>query len=215
MIPIALPLAKAADTLSKPAVTFPANWSLKTDNPYPTEDSEHDPAGAGLLECTDQNTYDLVMIYYEKAPSTSYTASTLKAEAESIFLRDDNENIIDSGSKQYAGVTAGYAKGYDSSVDVYLLELVFVKGSYYFNVYAYYDANAQAENKVTSLINSIDVSGTSQLGGSNLFIIIGAIAAIIVIVVVVVLVMRKKRKQPQQAAAAPQYSYPPPPQPTA
>jgi hypothetical protein len=61
------------------------------------------------------------MVYYEKAPSISYTAATLKAEAESFFGRDHSEAIIDSGSKQYAGVTVGYAKGYDSSVDAYLL----------------------------------------------------------------------------------------------
>ncbi len=212
MVPIAVPLARAAETLQKPTVTLPSSsWELTTDNAYPTDASEHDPAGAGLLEYTDNSTYDFVMIYYEKAPSTTYNSASLKAEAESIFTRDHNETIISSGTQDYAGVSAGFAKGYDSSINVYLLELVFVKGGDYFNVYAYYDANTQAESRVNSLINSINVPGNSLLSGPMLYVIIGVIAAVIVIVVVVV-VMRSRKKKPQQAAQTPaQYSYPPPP----
>jgi ABC-type glycerol-3-phosphate transport system permease component len=211
------PLAQAADTISKPTVTLPMNWALTDDTPYPDSVSEYDPAGAGLLEYTDQQTYDFVMIYYEKALSIQYTAASLQAEAESIYTRDHTDSYFDSGSKQYAGVTAGYAKGYNATVGsagVYRLEVVFVKGGEYFNVYAYYDATDQAESTVTSLINSIDVSGGSLLGGSNLYIIVGAIVAIIVVVVVVV-VLVKRRKKPHQASA-PEYIYPssaPPPPP--
>lgn len=211
MVPVAVPLTRAQGTLSKPTVTLPSSdWKVTTDNAYPTDVSEHDPAGAGLLECTYQVTYDFVMIYYEKAPSTAYNAISLQAEAESIFTRDHNETMIDSGSSQYAGVTAGFAKGYDSGLNVYLLELVFVKGGYYFNVYAYYDANAPAESRVNSLINSIDVPGNSLLSGSMLYVIIGVVAAVVVVVVVVA-VMRSRKKKPEQSApASAQSTYPPP-----
>lgn len=211
MIPMAVPLTRAADTLQKPTVTLPSSdWQLTTDNAYPTDVSEHDPAGAGLLEYANQN-YDVVIIYYEKAPSTAYTSASLQAEAESIFTRDHSEAINSSGAQQFAGVNAGYAKGYDSSVPVYLLELVFVKGGYYFNVYAYYDANAQAESNVNSLINSIDVPGNSLLSGPMLYVIVGVVAAVVVIVVVVV-VMRSRKKKPQQSAQpAAQDNFPPPP----
>jgi hypothetical protein len=212
IVPLAVPMARAAETLSKPTVTLPSSdWQMTTDNPYPTDVSEHDPAGAGLLEYTDQNTYDFVMIYYEKAPSTVYTSTSLQAEAVSIFQRDHNDTVIDSGSSQYAGVNAGYAKGYDSGIDAYRLELVFVKSNYYFNVYAFYDANTPAQNRVNSLINSIDVSGSSLLGDSMLFIIIGVIAAVVVVVVVVIVMRGRKKKSAQSSQTSPQYSYPPPP----
>jgi len=214
MIPLALPLTRAADTLQKPTVNVPSSaWQVTTDNPYPTDISEHDLAGAGLLEYTNQNTYDSVAIYYEKAPSTAYTSTSLKAEAISIFSRDHSETITSSGAKDYAGVNAGFAKGYDASFDANLLELVFVKGGYYFNVYAYYHANTAAENNVNSLINSIDVPGNSLLSGPMLYVIIGAIVAVVVIVVIVI-VIRSRRKKPQQSAQPyVQDSFPPPPPP--
>jgi hypothetical protein len=213
IISMTVPMSRAAESLSKPTVTLPANWKLQSETPYPNEISEHDPQGAGLLEYLDENTYDTIIIYYEKAPNTTYSEPVLQAEAEAIFQRDhEDEAIIDSGSKTVAGVSAGFAKGYDSDYDTYTLELVFVKSNYFFNAYAYYDANAQSEDKVNSLINSISVGGTPLLEGSMLYIIIGVIAAVVVIVVVVVLVTRRKKKTPQQAIQHnPTVSSPPPP----
>lgn len=212
IISMTVPMSRAAESLSKPTVTLPANWTLQSESSYPNEISEHDPQGAGLLEYVDENTYDTILIYYEKAPSTTYSGPDLQAEAEAIFQRDHTESISDSGFKTVAGVSAGFAKGYDSDYDTYTLELVFVKSNYFFNAYAYYDANTQSEDKVNSLINSISVGGTSLLAASMLYIIIGVVAAVVVVVVVVVLVTRRKKKPPQQVMQYnPTSSSPPPP----
>lgn len=205
-----IPMSRAADTLSQPTVTIPSNWKLDSATPYPNSVAEHDPLGAGLIEYSNKDTFDFVMIYYEKSLQT-FAASNLQAEAETIFQRDHSITMQNSGVDTYAGVSAGYAKGIDS--DIVTLELVFIKGNYYFNVYAYYDNTAQAENQVKSVINSINVAGTSPLGldTTMLIIIIGAVAAIIVVVVVVVIVARRRKKPQQSAQPAAQNNFPPPP----
>lgn len=201
----AAPFATAAGNLSKPSVTLPANWQLTDETPYPDATSEHDPQGAGLLQYEDTVNYDGVMIFYESAQSTTYTSAQLRAEAEDIFYRDHEMMYDESGTMTVAGVQAGFAKAYDAEYDVYILELVFVKDNYYINAYALYDANAQSENAVTSLLNSI--SGGGLFSGTMLYLIIGIIAAIIVVVVVVVVL--RKRKKPVQMP--PQNYIPPPP----
>ena len=208
----AVSVVKAA-SLAKPAVTLPGGWQLDSETPYPNAESEHDPQGAGLLTFTDQEDYDGIMIYYENAPSTAYTSTQLRDEAEDIFNREHDIALGESGVTEVAGVSAGFAKGYEADLDVYTLELVFVKGDYYFNVYAYYDATTQDEAQVNSLIGSISAgSAVTSLPGWTLYVIIGVVAVIIVIVVLAV-VMRRKKKPSLQATASPQYSYPPPPSP--
>ena len=214
IIVAAAPICAAA-SLSKPTVTLPSNWEQVDETAYPGAQSEHDAQGAGLVKYEDQQNYDYVILYYENAPSTNYSSSQLKAETESIFNRDHTDyTFFDSGVMTVAGVQAGYAKGYDSTYDVYLLEIVFVKGSYYINAFALYDANTQSSDKVTSLLNSIN-SGTSFLTGTTLYIIVGVIVAIIVVVVVLLLVMRRRKKPtPQMQAAQPAaVNFPPPPPP--
>jgi len=215
----AIPLAKSVTTLAAPAVSLPnSNWEKTDSIPYPETYAEHDPAGAGMLEYTDKTNYDLVRIYYEEAQVTSYTSSQLKTEAEDLFNRvdsDDDRLLDDSGTANLAGVVAGYAEGYDSTDDTYKTEIVFVKDNYYFNVHAYYDATTQSENDVTSIIDSISVSGAADGAAfteSLVFrIIVIAVAAVIVVVVFVVVVRSRKKKQPQQGAT--EYPYPPPPPP--
>jgi hypothetical protein len=203
---LAVPVSQAAETLAKPTINLPANYS------------EFDPAGAGMVEYTDQDDYDLVRIYYEKAQVSSYTSQQLQGQAESIFESVDVSatlGIDNSGVKQYAGVSAGFAKGYDSSSDTYKMELVFIKGDYYFNVHSYYDATTEDQNQMESVINSINVGGTggvSFLGNPMLLIILGVVAAVIVVVIVVVVAKGRKKKSPQQAQM--QNNYPPPPPPT-
>lgn len=202
----ALPLA-SAQSLSKPSVTIPSGWQLTDETPYPNAYAEHDSQGAGLLEYQNPTNYDGVMIYYERAPSTTYTSSDLQYEAEAIFSRDHDISYDESGVMTVAGVQAGYAKGYDSTYDAYVLELVFIKDNYYINAYALYDANSQSENAVMSLLNSI--GGGGLFSGTMLFIIIGVVAAVVIVVVVVVVM--KKRKKPAVAQMPPPSYIPPPP----
>jgi hypothetical protein len=200
--------------VSKPNVTLPSGWQLNDETAYPDAPSEHDSAGAGYLEFLNPTNNDEVRVYYEKAPSTAYTSATLKSEAESLFQRDlSSYTMTESGTQQVAGVQAGFAKGYDSENDAYIVDIVFVKDSYYINAAAYYDANSQSEQQVNSLLNSISAGGAG-LGGSMLFIIIGVVVAIVVIVVVVVVVRKRKKPATMEAPQMmPEGSYPPPPPP--
>ncbi len=205
----AVPFASAAESLSKPSVTLPSNWQLTDETAYPNAVSEHDAQGAGLLQYQDPTTYDGVMIYYEKAPTTTYTSAQLQAEAEAIFTRDHSDlTYTDSGVMTVAGVQAGYAKALETTYNAYVLELVFVKDNYYINAYALYDANTQSENAVTSLLNSINNGGL--FSGIMLYVIIGIV--VVVVVVVVAVVMLRKRKKPVQIQTQ-NYIPPPPPAP--
>ena len=209
---LASPMVAAA-TLSKPNVTLPSGWELSDETNYPNEIAEHDEQGAGLVEYQNSETFDFVMIYYENAPSDSYTSADLRSEVEGIFYRDHEDlSLGESGTTTYAGVQTGFAKAYDSTYDVYHLELVMIKGNYYMNIYAVYDATNEAEDKGESLIYSIN---TDAGLGSMLYIIIGIVVVIIVVVVVVVLLMKRKKKAAPAQMPAYQGNMPiPPPPPT-
>jgi hypothetical protein len=202
-----------AQILSKPTVTVPSGWKLDTDTAYPNAQSEFDPAGAGLLEYVTSDTNDDVAIYYEKA-QVNYTNLELEDEAVRLFQRDfPNHDVTDSGVVQAAGVPAGYAKGYDETIDAYVLDMFFVKDNYCFNVIAIYGSTTQSADQVTSIIDSIGVGGgTFSLGGNMLYIIIGVIVAVIVIVAVVVVLRSRKKKTNQPLQISPG-NYPPPPPP--
>jgi hypothetical protein len=204
-----------AQTISKPNVTIPSGWRLDDETAYPNAPSEHDSAGAGMLKYLNPTNNDEVRIFYEKAPTTTYTSATLKEEAISLFTRDlPSYNMSESGTEQIAGVQAGFAKGYDSANDAYVVDMIFVKDGNYYNVAAYYDANSQSEGQVNSILNSISTGAT--LGSSMLFIIIGVVAAVVVIVVVVVVMRRRKKPVAmQEPQVVPESSYPPPPPPPA
>jgi hypothetical protein len=164
LVLLALPLATAAESAVKPTVTLPnSDWILRAESTYPTEPSEHDPNGAGLIEYRNEVNYDFVMIYYERAVNGPMSDESLKTDAANIFARDHEDTVMsENGIRTFAGVSAGYAKGIESDYNIYTLELAFVKGADYFNVFAYYDANAESESQVNALINSIEVSGTSS-----------------------------------------------------
>jgi len=215
---VAVPLSRAEQSLSPPSVTPPSNWHLSSQTVYPNGPSEHDPAGGGSVEYTDSTNGDFVMLYYEKAQSTTYTSADLKSEAESIFARDQtNVTMSDSGTMQIAGVTAGFAKGIEPGFSIYDLELVFIKGNYYINAFAFYDNTTQSQNNVNALLNSVNTSGGNPLfSGTTLYILIGVVAAIVVVAVIIV-VMRSRKKNPQQPAqtSSQQNNYPSPPPPPA
>ncbi len=217
VISMAVPLSLAAETLAPPTASLPANWEKTDETAYPNEIGEHDPAGAGMIEFTDNDDYDVVRIYYEKAQVSGYTATQLQTQAVNIFETYDSSETLavdENGTHDYAGVSAGFAKGYDSDDDTYTMELVLIKNGYFMNIHAYYDATTQDQNQVESLINSISVSGaagSSFIGSQMFWVIIIAVVAVVVVIVVIVVVMKSRKKQPQQAT--PQYNYPPPPPP--
>ncbi len=241
LVLLALPLATAAESAVRPTVTLPnSDWILRTESTYPTEPSEHDPNGAGLIEYRNEVNYDFVMIYYERAVNGPMSDESLKTDAANIFARDHEDTVMsENGIKTFAGVSAGYAKGIESDYNIYTLELALVKGTDYFNVFAYYDANAESESQVNALINSITVSGTSstpsptsspssttpspssssttaaQTGIESYYIYIIVIVVAVVAVVAVLLVVLRKRKSPMQSSTPTFASQPPPPPPLA
>jgi ribosomal protein L40E len=187
----------ALESLAKPTVTVPTNWSLKEETPYPDATTgEHDPQGAGFLNYYDAYTNAFVLIYYESALGVTYSYNDLSDEALTIFQRKPIYPMEDSGVMDVAGVPAGYVKGHDTEYDLYYLEIIFVKNNYYFDVRCGYAANSPDETDVNSLINSINVG--AEGGGFPIgYIIIGVVAAVVVAVVVaVVIILLKRRKKP-------------------
>ncbi len=208
---VAVPVCSAA-SLSKPIVTLPSNWTVTDETSYPNTYAEHDPAGAGEVTYEDSKTVDFVMLYYESVLS-SYSQAQLKSEVESIFQRDhENVEMTESGVMTIAGVPAGFAKGPEPQYGTYDLEVVMVKGNYYFNAYAYYDASSQSDSTVMSLLNSINADNSS-FGGSMVWIVIGVVAAVAVIMVVVLLVRRRKKSSSHATSPSTERTFPPPPSP--
>jgi hypothetical protein len=197
---------------------LPNGWHVREESAYPNEPAEHDPEGAGLVVYEDADNYDFVMVYYEKASSSSYTDAQLKAEAESIFSRDQDVAYSQSGVRDFGNTEAGWAKGLDSDGAVWNLEVVIMKDDYYFNAYAGYDATSQSETNVENVLSSITFSANA-IGSNTIFgldmtmfiAIVGVVVAVIVVVVAVVLVKRRKRNSPQMM----QDTYAPPPPPPA
>jgi hypothetical protein len=218
LVLLTVPYVSAAGSAVKPTLTLPSSdWTLKTDTAYPNSHAEHDPQGAGLLEYQNTVNYDFVMVYYEQAVDAQPSQSSLQADAEHIFAKDHTDTTMSSsGIMTIAGVQAGYAKGYDSSVGTYgvvILETSFVKGNDYFNVFAYYDDNSQSETQVTSLMNSINLVGATTQGTQSLLLYIVIAVVAIIVVVVVLLVVLRKRKSKLLPAAQPVYTTQPPPPP--
>lgn len=201
----------SAQTLTPPNVSVPSGWRLERQKPYPEAPSEHDEAGAGMLQYVNPQNYDEVRIYYERALSRTFSITELKNEAEHLFDRDLTDEIQESGTMQLAGTTAGFAKAYVAQENAYLWDIVFIKDNYYFNIVAYHDANSQSQNDVTYILNSI--SGGSLFSGAITYIIIGIVAGVVVIIVVVALVILRKRKNSAIQLPPQNYTPPPPPQP--
>ncbi len=184
-----------AQSLSPPSVSIPSGWELKQQTAYPNDRGDHDPQGAGMVEYDNPITYDFVMIYYENNNGVTYTSADLQAEAESIYQRDIGEPFTDSGVTTFAGEPAGYVRVYNSTLDTYELQLVFVKGVYFLDIYSYYSASSQA--KVYSLIDSISPSNGGSAGNYLLFIVAGAIVAVIIVIVLVLIFLKKRSGTPK------------------
>jgi len=196
LIVAVIPTALSAETVSKPTVTLPANWHLEEETPYPQAPAEYDPQGAGMLMYQDEVDYDFVMVYYEKAPAYTLTEADLEIKAIELFLIVHNYTPYDTGTMTVAKTQAGYAKGYDYDYDTYALELAFVKGNEFLNVYAFYDATSADEAEVMSLINSISVEEAKGISLLLIAIPIGIAIPVIVVVVIILLKRRRKRAEP-------------------
>ena len=144
--------------LPRPTIDYlPTDWSLLSLTPYEEEiyEGEYDDQ-AGLIEYVNQVTYDIIQIFYERAPEWDLTPIALEQDADDIFQRDIGYMPDETGIMTIAGTTAGYAKGYDSDFDLYDLELVLVLDHVYVDVYAIY-ATSEVEDQILDMIDSISL----------------------------------------------------------
>jgi hypothetical protein len=145
--------------LPRPMIDIPTNsdWSLFRLTPYEEGlyEGEYDDQ-SGLIEYANQITYDIIQIFYERAPEGDLTPSALEQDADYIFQRDIGYMPDETGIMAVSGTTAGYAKGYDSDFDVYDLELVLVLDHVYLDVYAVY-ATSEVEDQILDMIDSISL----------------------------------------------------------
>lgn len=204
VISTAIPLCRAEESLYPPAVTLPTRWAETSETSYPNVSSENDPVGAGMIEFSDRDDYDIVQIYYEKAQVSSYTSQQLKSQVVAVFQRLSSGGTLsvnESGTTEYAGVSAGFAIGYGASNDTRTMVVIFVKDGCYFKVQAFYDATTEDRNQVDSLINSIKISEAEAepeqpfFGSAVFWVIIGVVAAVSVAVVFALGATRKRKSK--------------------
>ena len=150
--------AMSCGDLARPMITYvPADWSLLSLTPY--EEAlfvgEYDDQ-SGLIEYVNQDTYDTIQIFYERAPKSDLTPSALERDADDIFQRDLEYMPDETGIMTVAGTTAGYAKGYDPDFELYDLEVILVLDHIYLDVYAGY-ASPDVEDEIMDMIDSISL----------------------------------------------------------
>jgi hypothetical protein len=131
---------------------IPDNWYKSVEEPLGSYEGEF--GDAGLIEYIDDEDYDVVQIYYERAPDTIF--EPLDVLACYILERDLGIIADEYGTMTIAGTTAGYAKTYDYDWDVYDMEIVMVKGIVFIDIYACYDATSEDEAQVRAIIDSIE-----------------------------------------------------------
>ena len=161
MTPTHTPASTPTYQVTKPTVGYiPPDWELEEDTPYPGCPGYEPGVDWGLIAYTDQVDYDWVNIWYGDIPSDlrGRESDSDALIAYAVFEADLSGFTPDeTGMMTLDGRTAGYAKAYNSSLDVYELEIVYVKGGTCVDVYALYDATTADEGEVMSLINSIHV----------------------------------------------------------
>ena len=150
--------AMSCGDLARPMIAYvPPGWSLLSLTPY--EEAlyigEYDDK-SGLIEYVNEETYDIIQIFYERAPGSDLSASALAQDAEDIFQRDLEYTPDETGIMVVAGTTAGYAKGYDPDFELYDLEIILVLDHVYLDVYAGY-AFPGAEDEIIDMIDSISL----------------------------------------------------------
>jgi hypothetical protein len=150
--------AMSCGDLTRPMITYVAvDWSLLSLTPY--EEAlfvgEYDDQ-SGLIEYVNQDTYDTIQIFYERAPKSDLSPSALERDADDIFQRDLEYMPDETGIITVAGTTAGYAKGYDPDFELYDLEVILVLDHIYLDVYAGY-ASPDVEDEIMDMIDSISL----------------------------------------------------------
>jgi hypothetical protein len=151
-------IATSLEALARPTIDYvPVDWSLLTLTPYEEAiyEGEYDDQ-SGLIEYMNEVTYDTIQIFYERAPESDLTPSSLEQDANDIFQRDLEYIPDETGIMTISGTTAGYAKGYDPDFDLYDLELVLVLDHIYADVYAVY-ATPEVEDEILDMIDSISL----------------------------------------------------------
>lgn len=195
----------AAQSLSPPTVVLPSDWALQESIPYPESTNYIHDSGAGELLYTNTEGSASVFVFYENALGITYSNSALTDEAVNIYNLYESKNITipmtDSGTMPLAGTTAGYAKGNDSTANIYEYSIVLVKGTYYIDIFVVYPGDPTIASQISSLIDSISVS-TSSSNNNNDALIGGIIILIIIVLAIAVAVLlvnrRKTKKQTRQ-----------------
>ena len=143
----------------KPSVAvIPQNWYLSDEDEYGYFE-EVDGTKWGMIEYTDADDSDFVQIYYGDVPTelknreSDIDALTGRAVLESTTF--DSDEMF---SMTISGQPAGCIRGYDETYAVYDMEIVYVYESTCIDIYSEYDATAEDEAQVMSLINSITIS---------------------------------------------------------
>ena len=151
-------MATSGGDLPRPMIEYvPTNWNLLSLTPY--EEGlyigEYDDQ-AGVIEYVNQDTYDIIQIFYERAPKWDFTPSALELDASDIFQRDLGYKPDETGIMAVAGTTAGYAKGYVPDLEIYDIEIVLVLDRLYLDVYAGY-TTPEVEDEIMDMIDSISL----------------------------------------------------------
>ena len=151
--------------IDKPIVSYvPENWYLSNQISYPEIGDETYDVNAGLIEYTDNTDHDFIMIYYGDIPSPLIGKATdenalIDVACAWAYTFDKTD---ETGTMTISDRIAGYAMAYDSTADCYEIAIVFVKGETCINIYAYYDAPAQNEQEVMSLIDSVSFASMQE-----------------------------------------------------
>jgi hypothetical protein len=160
IIPVILMVVTAVScgALPRPMIDYvPADWALFGLTPYEegVYQGEYNDQ-SGLIEYSNQVTFDGIQIFYEPAPKPDLTLSDLEYDADYIFQRDLGYVPDETGVMVVAGAPAGYARGYYSDSDTYELEVIVVLDNLYLDVYAAYSA-PEAGDQILDMIDSISM----------------------------------------------------------
>lgn len=197
IILMTIPSINCVLSLSKPTVSLSKHWTLEREEPYPNLVGKHDPDGRGLLKFGNiMNTTDVIYVFYENSLGKTYSNKALEDEATSVYLEWSNTPRSSFGLMEVAGVTAGFAKGYDSESNLYSLQIICVKENYYLDICALYAADNVTEINVMYVINSIWVGASEGEGFPVEYVLIGVIFGVAVLVVSTYKVIKRLKKTP-------------------
>jgi hypothetical protein len=171
--------------LSKPAFAIPDGWTLDREVHYPGNFGVHDNKGSGSLAYLAEDNNTFVMINYEDSLGTAYSNESLTNQALAILQTYQNASKLTEGTMTVAGVATGYAKNFFPEYNGNYLELVFVKGNYFFNVFVGYYGGSPIADEAMSIVDSINVNA-SQNGLPLEIYLLGVIVAASILMIVLI-----------------------------